>query len=68
MKTPFYESDFWETWHVVVSRQDLSTLVLWAAEHLRGKWTFGITNLDHIFYIEDDGDAVLFKLTWGGNS
>ena len=53
---------------MVVSRQDLSTLVLWAAEHLRGKWTFGITNLDHIFYIEDDGDAVLFKLTWGGNS
>lgn len=50
---------------MVTSRQDLLTLIEWSVDHLQGQWTFGVSNLDHIFYIENASDALLFKLTWG---
>lgn len=39
----------------------------WANEHLRGRWTFKVHFGSVEFFIHDNQDAMLFKLTWGGD-
>ena len=38
----------------------------WCTDNIRGRWTWGGSDgaLSRPFYIEDKGDAMLFKLTW----
>lgn len=46
----------------------LGELTEWATKTLIGKWTWEFDNFSNFYFkIQDDHDAIMFKLRWGGN-
>lgn len=53
-------------WHnIPVKSPQCSSAGRWLTENIHGNWTFRDHPGQIIFYIEDDQDAMMFKLMWG---